>query len=73
MTSDKLKSLPTKEAFEIRSRGGRNAHASGRAYKFTSEKAREAGRKGGIAKHRKLYPELYEDEQISPQISPQIE
>jgi len=32
---------------EIASRGGRAAHAQGRAHKFTAEEARDAGRKGG--------------------------
>ena len=34
---------------EIASLGGKAAHASGRAHQFTSEEAREAGRKGGQA------------------------
>jgi general stress protein YciG len=33
----------------IASAGGRAAHASGNAHRFTSEEAREAGRKGGEA------------------------
>lgn len=32
---------------EIASQGGRAAHESGRAHEFTTEEAREAGRKGG--------------------------
>jgi uncharacterized protein len=32
---------------EIASKGGRAAHAKGAAHEFTSEEAREAGRKGG--------------------------
>lgn len=32
---------------EIASRGGRAAHEQGRAHEFSSEEAREAGRKGG--------------------------
>lgn len=32
---------------QIASRGGKTAHAHGLAHKFTSEKAREAGKKGG--------------------------
>lgn len=32
---------------EIASKGGRAAHAQGRAHQFTSEEARKAGRKGG--------------------------
>lgn len=38
---------------EIASKGGRAAHAKGTAHKFTSEEAREAGRKGGRARSRK--------------------
>lgn len=34
---------------EIASEGGRAAHQSGNAHEFTSEEAREAGRKGGAA------------------------
>lgn len=36
---------------EIASKGGKAAHATGTAHKFTSEEAREAGRKGGVAPH----------------------
>ncbi len=36
---------------EIASKGGKAAHAAGTAHQFTSEKAREAGRKGGSAPH----------------------
>lgn len=35
---------------EIASEGGRAAHASGHAHEFTSEEARNAGRKGGEAR-----------------------
>lgn len=34
---------------EIASKGGKAAHESGNAHEFTSEEAREAGRKGGQA------------------------
>jgi uncharacterized protein len=37
---------------EIARLGGRAAHAQGRAHEFTSEEAREAGRKGGEAVSR---------------------
>lgn len=37
---------------EIARRGGKAAHAAGTAHEFTSEKAREAGRKGGRATHK---------------------
>lgn len=33
----------------IASKGGKASHASGNAHEFTSEEAREAGRKGGEA------------------------
>ena len=32
---------------EIASEGGKAAHAQGRAHEFTSDEAREAGKKGG--------------------------
>jgi general stress protein YciG len=35
---------------EIASAGGRAAHEKGTAHEFTSEEAREAGRKGGQAR-----------------------
>jgi uncharacterized protein len=38
---------------EIASRGGRAAHESGHAHEFSSEEAREAGRKGGLARGRR--------------------
>lgn len=34
---------------EIASKGGRAAHEKGTAHEFTSDEAREAGRKGGKA------------------------
>ncbi len=34
--------------------GGRAAHEAGTAHEFTSDEAREAGRKGGRATHAKL-------------------
>jgi general stress protein YciG len=37
---------PSKQR-EIASKGGHAAHAKGTAHEFTSEEAREAGRKGG--------------------------
>jgi uncharacterized protein len=38
---------------EIASKGGKAAHQNGTAHEWTSEEAREAGRKGGVASHRK--------------------
>ncbi len=37
---------------EIASKGGKAAHAKGTAHEFTSEEAREAGRKGGEARRK---------------------
>jgi uncharacterized protein len=37
---------------EIASKGGKAAHQKGTAHEWTSEEARNAGRKGGLASHR---------------------
>ena len=37
---------------DIASKGGKAAHYKGTAHEWTSEEAREAGRKGGMASHR---------------------
>ena len=36
---------------EIASKGGKAAHAAGTAHQFTSDEARAAGKKGGVAPH----------------------
>ena len=47
---------------EIASKGGRAAHVKGTAHEWSSDEAREAGRKGGMASHRrKLQPQGVED------------
>lgn len=38
---------------EICRKGGKAAHEAGKAHEFTSEEARAAGRKGGLASHAK--------------------
>jgi len=38
---------------DIASKGGKAAHQKGTAHEWTSEEARDAGRKGGIASHRR--------------------
>src|SRR5438093_12237486 len=38
---------------EIASKGGKAAHAKGTAHEWTSEEAREAGRNGGMPRHRR--------------------
>lgn len=42
-------SMSPEKLREITSKGGKAAHAKGTAHKFTSEEAREAGRKGGAS------------------------
>jgi general stress protein YciG len=42
---------------EIASKGGRAAHKIGAAHEWTREEAQAAGRKGGLARHRKTQPE----------------
>jgi general stress protein YciG len=41
---------------EIASKGGRAAHVRGTAHEWTSEQAREAGRKGGLASRLNRHP-----------------
>ena len=43
---------------EIASKGGKAAHQKGTAHEWTSEEAREAGRKGGMASHRRKQQQL---------------
>jgi len=50
-------SMDPEKQREIASKGGRTAHEKGTAHEWTSAEAREAGRKGGIATHRKPPPE----------------
>lgn len=38
---------------EIASKGGREAHKKGAAHEWTREEAQAAGRKGGLARHKK--------------------
>lgn len=45
-------SMPREKQREIASKGGRVAHQRGNAHEFSSEEAREAGRKGGRARAR---------------------
>lgn len=43
-------SMDEEKQREIASKGGKAAHEKGTAHEFTSEEAREAGRKGGQAR-----------------------
>jgi len=42
-------SMSPEKQREIASKGGRAAHEKGKAHEWTSDEAREAGRKGGMA------------------------
>ena len=50
---------------EIARKGGKAAHAKGTAHKFTSEEARNAGRKGGQAPRKTIVPKQAETVQTS--------
>ena len=54
---------------EIASKGGKAAHAKGTAHEWTSDEAREAGRKGGMASHRRR-KEMVDDQGGSLQETP---
>ena len=41
---------------EIASKGGKAAHMKGTAHQWSSEEARQAGRKGGMASHKRKKP-----------------
>jgi general stress protein YciG len=43
--------MDRKRVSEIASKGGKAAHAAGTAHQFSSDEARAAGRKGGMAPH----------------------
>ena len=49
---------------EIASKGGKAAHQKGTAHEWTSEEAREAGRKGGMASHRRKQEQ--QDQNVVP-------
>lgn len=49
---------------EIASKGGKAAHQKGTAHEWTSEEAREAGRKGGMASHRNHQVRAHEPERV---------
>jgi general stress protein YciG len=46
---------------EIASKGGKAAHQKGTAHEWTSEEARQAGRKGGMASHRRKQEQQQSD------------
>ena len=51
---------------EIASKGGKAAHHKGTAHEWTSEEAREAGRKGGMASHRRKQEQAAASEPGAP-------
>jgi general stress protein YciG len=53
-------SMDQEKQREIASKGGKAAHEKGTAHEFTSEEAREAGRKGGeaVSKDREHMAEI---------------
>ena len=54
---------------EIASKGGKAAHQKGTAHEWTSEEAREAGRKGGMASHRRKQQQSGESSMTSTTMS----
>jgi general stress protein YciG len=54
---------------EIASKGGKAAHQKGTAHEWTSEEAREAGRKGGMASHRRRKETVSQPEGGATEIS----
>ncbi len=55
---------------EIASKGGKAAHQKGTAHEWTSEEAREAGRKGGMASHRRKQQQQQPSESLENSSSP---
>ncbi len=47
-------SMSPEQRSRIASMGGKQAHADGTAHRYTTEEARAAGRKGGLARSKKL-------------------
>jgi uncharacterized protein len=55
---------------EISRKGGKAAHAAGTAHEFTSDEARAAGRKGGLASHARRRKPTTEAKSASPGSTP---
>ncbi len=55
---------------EISRKGGKAAHAAGTAHEFTSDEARAAGRKGGLASHARRRKPATETESAPPAPAP---
>jgi uncharacterized protein len=52
--------MPRERVSAIAQKGGRSAHAAGTAHRFTTEEAKAAGRKGGLARRTRR-----KDEEVS--------
>ena len=55
---------------EIASKGGKAAHKKGAAHEWTREEAQIAGRKGGLARHRKTENAASSEPSPSSETSP---
>jgi general stress protein YciG len=55
---------------EIASKGGRAAHKKGAAHEWTREEAQAAGRKGGLARHRRPDDTLTSDDTSASTLPP---
>jgi len=62
-------SMDPEKQRRIASKGGKAAHAKGRAHEWTVEEAREAGRKGGSASHRQSQPTQTPPPQVESEAS----
>ena len=58
---------------DIASKGGKAAHQKGTAHEWTSDEAREAGRKGGMASHRRKQEQVSGDGNIPDLAAPNLE
>jgi general stress protein YciG len=58
---------------EIASKGGRAAHQKGRAHEWTSEEAREAGRKGGMASQRRKQDGFEPDVDVNVHVAASVD
>ena len=54
---------------EIASKGGKAAHQKGTAHEWTSEEARDAGRKGGIASHQRRREQAGSGSSVTPEVA----
>ena len=59
-------SMDPEKQRRIASKGGKAAHAKGRAHEWTVDEAREAGRKGGSASHRQTPTQPQEESDNTP-------